>query len=154
MIFNLWTTFPDPLLYGMQPACLWEINRYDYKHRDAVTGRVWLQYWFHTEVFVHSNIRDRQMVEGREGGNVLFQLIRINCGWKSRCSPGNNPNEVNLFKDSYIGFPRATLLREGTISFDFLVACIRSSCVINKLTQHLQLRLTQCQWAVSDWHAA
>jgi hypothetical protein len=53
--------------------------------------------------------------------------------------------ETILFKDSYIGFPRATLLREGTISFDFLVACIRSSCVINKLTQHLQLRLTQCQ---------
>jgi hypothetical protein len=65
-----------------------------------------------------------------------------------------NPNQMNLFKDSYIGFPRAASLREGTISYDFLVACIRSACVINKLTQHLQLRLTQCQLAVSDWHAA
>jgi len=51
---------------------------------------------------------------------------------------------MNPLEDSYIGFPRAPLLSEGTISFDFLVACTGPACVINKLTQHLQLRLTQC----------
>jgi hypothetical protein len=78
--------------------------------------------------------------------------------WLGLIAPGNqdvgletNPNQMNPLEDSYIGFPRAPLLREGTISFDFLVACIGPACVINKLTQHLQLRLTQCLLPVSDW---
>lgn len=123
---------------------------------------MWLQYRFqtalnNTQVFVYCNIRDGPTEEGRvsgEGGNVLLQWLELIATGNQDVVLETNPNQMNLFKDSSIGFLRATLLREGPISFDFLVACIRSACVINKLTQHLKLLLTQCRLALADWHTA
>lgn len=115
----------------MQPACAWEIDRNDYEVEIPSQEACDYSIDFIRHLIIHKCLcaADEQRMGGQEGRRQEWMLCSE---WLELIATGNqdvaletNPNQMNPFKNSSIGFLRATLLREGTISFDFLVACIR-----------------------------
>jgi hypothetical protein len=141
----------------MRAGFVWEINRNDYNAEMQSHEGCDYSIDFKPRLIIH-----KCLCTAISETEWNWRKEEMFCShWLELIATGNqdvvletNPNQMNLFKDRSVGFLRAALLREGPISFDFLVACIRSACVINKLTQHLRLLLTQCWLAVADWHTA